>query len=93
MRLLPLKAAHTPESVSAKAMSPAATISTTLDRRRRNDSLRLATSGSCVSCTRCWSKFEKRWRAQCRLKVLHEPPSPSSRLNKRDDIDDDDIPG
>ena len=35
MRRLPQKAAHTPESVSAKTTSPAATISTIFERRRR----------------------------------------------------------
>ena len=49
--ILPLKAAQTPASVSAKTTSPAEMISTIFERRRRKDSFRLAASGSCVSCS------------------------------------------
>ena len=78
-RFLPRNAAQTPDSVSAKTMSPPLTISTIFERRRRKESRRLAASGSCVSCDCCSLKCENRWRAQCRLQSR---PS-ISRVRKR----------
>ena len=76
-RFFPQKAAHTPDSVSAKTTSLAETISTIFERRRRNESFRLAASGSCVSCSACSRKLPKRSRAHFLLKLRLAPPESS----------------
>jgi hypothetical protein len=71
-------AAHTPDSVSAKTMSPTLTISMILDRRRKNDSFKVAPFGSCVSCACASSKEPNRSLTHRRLNALPDDP-PVSR--------------
>lgn len=85
-RSLPRKAAHTPDSVSANTTSPAATISTTLERLRKSDARRWCGAfGSCVSSEQRRPKLEKRSRAQSLLKdsdALPRPPCSRARIRE-----------